>query len=149
MGWPACPAWPSPGLLHHNLYPPFTKPFQKQDSPSRQRRRVRREAACKAKAEEASNKENADQKVTEDAEKVDSNEENASHENDRNLSSDHSDQNDKTLTDTAEEATSQAMRITDELCPDKEFEVATLLEQPKSICSVDFYFMVYKLDGLQ
>ena len=139
----------APGLLQHNLHPPFTKPFQKGDSPSRLRRRVRREAARKAKAEEATNKENADQKVTEDAKKVDSNEENTSHENDRNQSADHSDQNDKTLTVTAEEATSQAMRIADELCPDKEFEVATLLEEPKSICSVDFYPMEYKLDGLE
>ena len=41
------------------------------------------------------------------------------------------------------------MRITDELCPDKDYEVATLSEEPKSICSVDFYPMKYKLDGLE
>ena len=47
---------------------------------------------------------------------------------------------------TAEEAAVQALRIADELCPDTDFDAA---QESKSICSVDFYPLEYKLDRLE
>ena len=134
----------APGHLHHNLRPHIPQPSQKSVSPSRQHRRVRREAARKAKAEETANKETAEQTViVEDTEKAGKlNKAAEIHEND------HSDQNDKTITDTAEEAAVQDIRIDDELCPDEEFDVAKPSDE-KSICTVDFYPIKYKLDRLE
>ena len=60
--------------------------------------------------------------IVEDAEKVSKPTE--IHENDESESFDHSDQNERTITDTAGEAAVQDIRIVDELCPDEEFDVA-------------------------
>ena len=69
--------------------------------------------------------------------------------NDASESSEHSDQNDDTITGTAEEAPAQAIKIADELCPDEEFNVAKPSDGRKSICTVDFYPIKYKLDRLE
>ena len=54
--------------------------------------------------------------------------------------------NDKTFTDTAEEASVAA--VADELCPDIEFDAATPSEEFKSICTTDFSPIKYKLEIL-
>ena len=130
----------APGHLHH-LHP-FPQAFKKQDSPSRQRRRARREAARKTKAEKVpTSNENAEEaNLVEETDKC---------ENDRSECSDHLDQNEKTLTDAAEEASDKDMNVADELCPDEEFDNAIPTEEPKSICTVEIFPMNYKLDGLQ
>ena len=69
--------------------------------------------------------------------------------NNTSESSEHSDQNDDTITDKAEEAPGQAIKPDDELCPDDEFEVAPPSNEEKSICTVDFYPIKYKLDRLE
>ena len=73
-------------------------------------------------------------------------EETESNSNDISESTDHFDQNDKTIVDTAEEA-SGAMMICDEVCNDKEYEKAMVCNEVKSICSVDP--LKYSLDGLE
>ena len=60
----------------------------------------------------------------------------------KSKSPDHSDQM------TTEEATVQDDRIADELCPDEEFHVAIPSDE-KSICTVVFYPIKYKLDRLE
>ena len=101
------------GHPHHPLHPlqPQT-PYRKPDSPSRQRRRARRAAACKSKAEEASRKENAEQA---DPTAI---AENPVH--DEVIES--TDPNDETLVGTAEEAIVKDMKISDEVCPDEEYQ---------------------------
>ena len=47
---------------------------------------------------------------------------------------------------TAEEANFKDMKVSDEVCPDEEYE--KVKDVPKSICSVEFYPSKYKLDGL-
>ena len=102
---------PVPGRLHH-LHP-FPQAFKKQDSPSRQRRRARREAARKTKTEEVpmSNENAEEANLVEETDKCD---------NDRSDCLDHLDQNEKTLTDTTEEASDKDMKVADKLFPDKE-----------------------------
>ena len=86
---------PAPGHLHHNVRP---QPFQKHASPSRQRRRARREAARRAKAEEP-----VVQAVTvEDAEKV-------------------SIVVDVVVENAAEEQTEEANDVADEFCSNAEY----------------------------
>ena len=53
------------------------------------------------------------------------------------------------IADTAVEVVVKATGITDELCPDTEFNAATPSEEFKSICTVDFYPIKYKLDRLE
>ena len=56
-----------------------------------------------------------------------------------------SDQNDETLVGTAEEASVENMKVFDEVCPDEEYDKVE--PEAKSICSVKFYPLEYKLDG--
>ena len=119
----------APGHVHHHLHHPFPQPHKKPDSPSRQRRRARRAAASHTKAEEAANKETADQAGSKP----------------ENIIEEIVNDNDETLIDTAEEAN---IKISDEVCNDEEYGIEPVSEQ-KSICSVDLYPIKYTLDGLE
>ena len=57
-----------------------------------------------------------------------------------------SDHHDVTIIGTAEEASVENMKVFDEVCPDDEYDKAE--PEDKSICSVEFYPLKYKLDGL-
>ena len=55
------------------------------------------------------------------------------------------DQNYETLVGMAEEATIKDMEISDEICPDEEYEQVE--HQSKSICSVEVYPLKYEVEG--
>ena len=57
-----------------------------------------------------------------------------------------SDHHDVTIIGTAEEASVENMKVFDEVCPDDEYDKVE--PEDKSICSVEFYPLKYKLDGL-
>ena len=113
-----------PGPLH----PPYPQPvYRRPDSPSRQRRRDRHAAA--RKAEEASKEENAGETdPTEEA----SREENAKKTDTIDIAEEaviedkssevNDDQNVESIVDLAEEASIKDMKISDEVCPDEEFD---------------------------
>ena len=140
------PSYPQHNLHHHNPHP-----SQKHVSPSRQRRRERREAARKAKAEEAVLEETAEEAVIEETAEDVANEETAEEtiiveDNEKAAANDekiieaaksHENDNNKTITDTAVEVAVGA--IADELYPDTEFDAVTPSEEWKTICTVDFY----------
>ena len=89
---------PAPGHLHHHF-----KPFQKHESPSRQRRRARRDAARRAKAEES-----AVQVVTaKDAEKVSSG----------------------VTESVAKEVVKKAFHVVDVVCSDVDYSVNNLCDE--------------------
>ena len=134
----------APGHLSHHHRPPFPQPPPKQENPSRQHCRARREAARKSKVEEA-----LDAVEAERNEVVHDDEEEEINQNDKSESSDHLDLNDKTLTDTAGKDSDKNMIIADELCHDKDFENATPSVKPKSIYTVELFPVKYKLDRLE
>ena len=110
-----------PGYLHHPLCPPYPQPhYRKPDSPSCQRRRDRRAAAHKSEAEEASKKEYAEEvdptviveKAVHEDNFIDETRHQASE----------SDQNDETLVGAAEEAYVKDMKVSDEVCPDEQYD---------------------------
>ena len=145
----------APGHLYHHRRP-FPQPAQKQESPSRQRRRARRAAARTSKAEEAHIAQDVAEEAA-DAVEAKSNEvsnaveetEIYENDNDNSESSVHVDLNDQTLTDTAEKDSVNDMIIADELCPDKDFENATPSAKTRSICTVELFPVKYKLDRLE
>jgi hypothetical protein len=123
-------------LGHHAPLPPYHLPHNfpqyshKKDSPSRQRRRAKRAAAAqKANAEEASkiNKEVAvDVAENESAEEAIVDVEESRNVNDAKPVEETDDGQNETLVGVAEEALQ--MRILDELCPDNDYETATIEE---------------------
>ena len=123
-------------LGHHAPLPPYHLPHNfpqyshKKDSPSRQRRRAKRAAAGqKANAEEASkiNKEVAvDVAENESAEEAIVDVEESRNVNDAKPVEETDDGQNETLVGVAEEALQ--MRIPDELCPDNDYETATIEE---------------------
>ena len=123
-------------LGHHAPLPPYHLPHNfpqyshKKDSPSRQRRRAKRAAAAqKANAEEASkiNKEVAvDVAENESAEEAIVEVEESRNVNDAKPVEETDDGQNETLVGVAEEALQ--MRILDELCPDNDYETATIEE---------------------
>ena len=123
-------------LGHHAPLPPYHLPHNfpqyshKKDSPSRQRRRAKRAAAAqKANAEEASkiNKEVAvDVAENESAEEAIVDVEESRNVNDDKPVEETDDGQNETLVGVAEEALQ--MRILDELCPDNDYETATIEE---------------------
>ena len=123
-------------LGHHAPLPPYHLPHNfpqyshKKDSPSRQRRRAKRAAAAqKANAEEASkiNKEVAvDVAENESAEEAIVDVEESRNVNDAKPVEETDDGQNETLVGVAEEALQ--MRIPDELCPDNDYETATIEE---------------------
>ena len=138
------------GHLHHHLQPSFSK-----DSPSRRRRRARREAELNSKTEEVLTKANTEKveinpttdKVVSD-ENIDAEEATSNQDFKRSEDSGHPDQSNENNTDSAEEATAVVPELPDELLPDKEFEIAPPLDEPKSICRIELFPTKYKLDGL-
>ena len=143
------------GHHHHQHHPQFPQSNKNQESPSRQRRRARRTAARQADAESPSGNETVEETaVHEEVDKTNRIreesivEETESDSKEVSESTEHFDQNDITVVDTAEEA-SAPMIVPDEVCDDKEYESATVENDVKSICSVDFYPEKYLLDGLE
>ena len=134
-----------PGHLHHPLRPAYPQPhYRKPDSPSRQRRRDRRAAARKSDAEESSKKENA--------EEVDPIVivEKAVHEDNfvdltRNQERE-SDQNDETLVGAAEEAYVKDMKVSDEVCPDEQYDEVDDSESKREIFSFKSDFPEYDIE---
>ena len=101
------------------------------------------EAAIEETAEYVANEETAEETViVEDTEKASANDETIIE-----AAQSHANDNDKTITDTAVEVAVGA--LADELCPDTEFDAATPSDEWKSICTVDFYPIKYKLDRLE
>ena len=123
-------------LGHHAPLPPYHLPHNfpqyshKKDSPSRKRRRAKRAAAAqKENAEEASkiNKEVAvDVAENESAEEAIVEVEESRNVNDAKPVEETDDGQNETLVGVAEEALQ--MRILDELCPDNDYETATIEE---------------------
>ena len=116
-----------------------------------QRRRERRAAALKSKeAEEASKKDKAEEASTEEntdpniiADEAVQEENNVEQTGNKEIGI--NDQNDETIVGTALEASVENMKVFDEVCPDEEYDKVE--PKAKSICSVEFYPLKYKLDG--
>ena len=134
MGRPV-PECPVPVPPHHQFHPPFPQ-YNKQVSPSRQRRRARRSAAQQASkvtteeetVEETVLNENDKKKRNLEARNDKETEGNA---NDIGESTDNFDHNDETIVDTAE-LVSKATIVPDKVCNDEEYEKANGSNEKKS-----------------
>ena len=111
----------------HLFRPPHPQPpYRKPESPSRQRRRDRRAAAArKTEAEKASNFENAEEAgsnvIADEAVIEDNDVEKTGNKESANCDS--TEQSDETLVGTAEEAIAKDMKVSDEVCPDEEYDL--------------------------